>query len=83
MNPETRRERLLRFANQTSVDTGHRQWSLKLGDLRLPYSILTGEALEDLCERMVRDFWTCKRSNRLNRAIRQTNATAVSKVMGS
>jgi endo-beta-N-acetylglucosaminidase D len=66
---ETRRERLLRFVNKYRRDTGHRQWSLRLGDAGLPFSALTDDALEVIREDMLRDFWWHKRNDCRNRAL--------------
>ena len=81
MRFDTRRERLIRFANKYKADTGHRQWNLRLGDAALPYSALTTETLEDLREKMLRSYWRNKRTNRLNRAVyaaRSVDVTAAS-----
>jgi hypothetical protein len=68
MKTETRRERLIRFANKYRSDTGHRQWNLRLGPGALPYSALTTETLEGLREEMLRDYWRHKRSCRISQA---------------
>ena len=66
---ETRRERLLRFVALMAVGGFEREYSLTIGRGRgLPFTVLTDDALEDLAERMVRDFWRHKRSCRISQA---------------
>lgn len=68
MRSPCRRERLLALIKPWA--DCRREWVLRLGDWCIEHDALTDVALEDVAHRICVRFWSERRINRQNRALR-------------